>query len=68
MEEQKMTLFYLKATGNVFGLWSGEVSFEVFGLDEPAYKLIMDKLTLTPETMPLNINSVKVHNGQLIPK
>jgi hypothetical protein len=68
MDEQKMTLFYLKATGNVFGIWASDVGFEVFGDDAIAYELIMDRLILTPETMPLNINNVKVHNGELVAK
>lgn len=68
MEEQKMTIFYLKDTGNIFGIWINDVGFEVFGEDITAYGSIMDKLVVTPEEMPLNVNSVKVENGVLIQK
>lgn len=63
-----MTLFYLKATGNVFGVWADDVAYEVFGADSDAYELILDKLVLTPETMPINLNSVRVENGLLVAK
>lgn len=66
--EEKVTIFYIKTSGNIYGYWAGDVGFEVFGEDGNSYSMIMDKLTIPVNDFPPNINNVKVIDGEIVPK
>ncbi|WP_312459096.1 hypothetical protein [Proteiniclasticum sp.] len=63
MDELKLTVFYFKKSGNIFGVWAGSVDFSVFGEDVEDYKLLMNKIVVDPEQIPVDLSKAKVLDG-----
>lgn len=68
MDELKLTVFYFKKSGNIFGVWAGSVDFSVFGEDKADYELLMHKIVVDPEQMPVDISKTKVLDGTFVYK
>lgn len=68
MDEHNLTVFYMKNSGNIYGIWGGTKDFNVFGEDKDSMAQVMEYLVVKQGEMPMDISSVKVDQGIFVMK